>query len=244
MTRGNWDHPEFCLEANENGNYVYFDFDDFKIEFFVHGRMCVNFRKTTDACQNKLTSQESFIRLMEAGRVPSLLKLRERLSVNAFRELFQIKYPTDALSEKLLEFVKFELCQVERIDQSSLIKMKFNAFIRNDLDEILAKLGEQSDSFAQIRSDLVEKFTKELRNISVGLGPARGLFSARPEPPGPNPGRAEKSPARVRGQPGLGPRVIGPGQPAGFLYFFYIFVLGLVYNNFTILTSFIFHKEI
>jgi hypothetical protein len=120
-----------------------------------------------------LTSQESFIRLMKAGRVPSLLKLKECLSVNAFRELFQIKYPTRTLSEKLLEFVKFELCQVERIDQSSLIKMKFNAFIRNGLDEILAKPGEQSDSFAQIRIDLVEKFTKELRNIAENLSPAK-----------------------------------------------------------------------
>ena len=135
--------------------------------------MCVNFKKTTGPCQDKLTSQKSFIRLMKAGKVPSLLKLRGRLSDCAFRELFHIKFPTGVLSEKLFEFVKFELCQVERIDQSCLIKMKFNSFVRNDLDEILAKLGQQSDSFAQIRSDLVEKFTKELRNIAVeNLSPA------------------------------------------------------------------------
>jgi hypothetical protein len=51
-TCGDWDHPEFCLEANEIDGYVYFNFDDIKIEFFEHGRMCVNFRKTTKDCQN------------------------------------------------------------------------------------------------------------------------------------------------------------------------------------------------
>jgi hypothetical protein len=175
-TCGDWDHPEFCLETNDIDGYVYFNFYDIKIEFFKHSKeesLCVNFRKKTEACQDKLASQESFIRLMKAGKVPSLLKLRKRLSDDAFRELFQIKFPIGALSEKLLEFVKFELCQVERIDQSCLIKMKFNAFVRNDLDEILAKLGQQSDSFAQIRSDLVEKFTEELRNIAENLSPAK-----------------------------------------------------------------------
>jgi hypothetical protein len=51
--------------------------------------------------------------------------------------------------------------------------------------------------------------------------------------PGPNPGRAVKSPARIRASPGQK----SPGRPAGFLYFFNIFVLGLVYNNFTIYFS-------
>jgi hypothetical protein len=178
-TCGDWDHPEFCLEANEIDGYVYFNFDDIKIEFFEHGSMCINFTKRTEACQDKLTSQESFIRLMKAGKLPSLLKLKERLSDSAFRELFHLKFPTGVPSEKLLEFVKFELCQVERIDQSCLIKMKFNAFVRNDLDEILAKLGQQSDSFAQIRSDLVKKFTEELINIAENLSPAKKKKTAK-----------------------------------------------------------------
>ena len=174
-TSGYWDHPEFCLEANEDVNYAYFDFDDFKIEFFQHSKeesLCVNFRKT-EACQNKLASQKSFIRLMEARKVPSLLELKKHFSDQDFQELFQLKFAKGDLNEKLLEFVKFELCQAERIDQSCLIIMKFDAFIQNDLEEILVKLGQQNDSFAQIRNDLVEDFTEELRNIAENLSPVK-----------------------------------------------------------------------
>ena len=54
-----------------------------------------------------------------------------------------------------------------------MIIMKFDAFIQNDLEEILVKLGQLNDSFAQIRNDLVEDFTEELRNIAENLSPVK-----------------------------------------------------------------------
>ena len=75
-----WDHPEFCLEANEvdqnDGNeYVYFDSDDIRICFLEHGdrsSFCVT--KKNGQCPNtKESSKKEFEVFMKSLKIPSFL---------------------------------------------------------------------------------------------------------------------------------------------------------------------------
>jgi hypothetical protein len=86
-----WDHPEFCLEANEaNGNvhYAYFDFDDFKICFLEHGYCVKEFDKFMLTRRKAL---REFLELIEVGKLPSLFRLRNCFDKETFQELLQIK---------------------------------------------------------------------------------------------------------------------------------------------------------
>ena len=52
-SHGDWDHPEFCLEANDGNEYVYFNFDDIQICFLEHN-FCV--KKKFLPCKNERIS--------------------------------------------------------------------------------------------------------------------------------------------------------------------------------------------
>ena len=86
-----WDHPEFCLEANEkNGDdhYAYFDFDDFKICFLEHG-YCV---KEFDKCRlYREIAMREFLELTEVRNFPSLSELRNCFDEETFQLLLQLQ---------------------------------------------------------------------------------------------------------------------------------------------------------
>jgi hypothetical protein len=87
---GDWDHAEFCLEANEaNGgdHYAYFDFDDFKICFLKHG-YCV---KEFDSCMlDRDIAMREFLDLIKVRQLPPLLRLRNCFDdEETFQELLQ-----------------------------------------------------------------------------------------------------------------------------------------------------------
>ena len=87
-----WDHAEFCLEANEaNGgdHYAYFDFDDFKICFLKHG-YCV---KEFDSCMlDRDIAMREFLELIKFRQLPPLLRLRNCFDdEETFQELLQLQ---------------------------------------------------------------------------------------------------------------------------------------------------------
>jgi len=86
-----WDHPEFCLEANEaNGGdyYTYFDFDDFEICFLEHDYCVKEFKN----CRlDKRKAMREFIELMEDGQVPSLSELKNCFDKETFHQLLQLQ---------------------------------------------------------------------------------------------------------------------------------------------------------
>ncbi len=126
------------------------------------------------------------------------------------------------------------------LSQKSILSLNLNNF-----KEITPKLISKKNY--HFTFNFGKKYgTSFLENISVGLGPARAspraFFTARPET---GPGRAVKNPARARAglasgrglKARAGPGQKSPGQPAGFLDFFQIFVLGLVRHNLTFFLS-------
>jgi hypothetical protein len=92
-----WDHAEFCLEANEESNdadddnnvYANFDFDDFKICFLKHG-YCV---KEFDNCRlEREIAMREFLELIEVGQLPPLFRLRNCFDdEETFQELLQLQ---------------------------------------------------------------------------------------------------------------------------------------------------------
>jgi hypothetical protein len=140
-----WDHPEFCLEANEESNdadndnnvYAYFDFDDFKICFLEHGgedNLCVKKKGKKTGCPlTREKSMREFIELVKSRKIPSLLKLRKCFDETTFKKLFQLQFGDD-----LLELCIFEL-NVKKTDNLNNIQARFNEF-KKDLNHILKKL--------------------------------------------------------------------------------------------------------
>jgi hypothetical protein len=88
-----WDHPEFCLEANEESggdHYAYFDFEDFKI-CFLKRDYCVKEFKNCRLDRRKAIRE--FIEFMEAGQLTSLSELRNCFDAETFHQLYQLQSP-------------------------------------------------------------------------------------------------------------------------------------------------------
>ncbi len=85
-----WDHPEFCLEANEaNGGdyYTYFDFDDFEICFLEHD-YCVKEFKNCNKVKTSRDAKEKFIELIEPEK---LFRLRNCFDKQTLQELLELQ---------------------------------------------------------------------------------------------------------------------------------------------------------
>jgi hypothetical protein len=157
-TCGDWDHPEFCLEANEesvdddddNNDYANFDLKDIKICFLEHGgedNLCVKIKgKKTGCPSTREKSMDEFLALMKSRKIPSFLKLRNCFDEKTFQELFQLQFGDD-----LLEFCKFEM-NVKNIDNLNNIQARFNDF-KESWKEVLEKLN-RNDSIDEIEKSI------------------------------------------------------------------------------------------
>ena len=84
-----WDHPEFCLEANEeNGgdHYAYCDFDDFEI-FFLEHDYCVKKSKSKKCMLTRRKAMREFLELIEVGKLPPLSELRNFFDKETLHQL-------------------------------------------------------------------------------------------------------------------------------------------------------------
>jgi len=90
-----WDHAEFCLEANEesvdadddNNVYAYFDFDDFEICFLEHD-YCVKEFKNCNKVKTSRDAKEKFIELIEPEK---LFRLRNCFDKQTLQELLELQ---------------------------------------------------------------------------------------------------------------------------------------------------------
>jgi hypothetical protein len=87
---GDWDHPEYCLEANEESgedHYVYFDFEDFKI-FFLEHDYCVKEFKNCNKVKTSRDAMEKFIELIEPEH---FFRLRNCFDKETLQELLELQ---------------------------------------------------------------------------------------------------------------------------------------------------------
>ena len=182
---GAWDHPEFCLEANEGigdndededdneDDYANFCFDDIKICFLEHGEsnLCVKKEGKKTGCRlTRESSMKKFIALIKSRKIPSLLKLRNCFEKGTFQELFELQFGGD-----LLKLCKFEL-NVTNTKNLNNIQARFNEF-KNDLSEILKKLKREDivsiyDSIQlenEIENEFCECLKEDMNKITQSL---------------------------------------------------------------------------